>query len=86
MGEQSWLSGELLQQAELARTGVVVVQLHLVGKTASLSARLKYLNFISLLRENSQNGIKVSEIESVDNIKFYNLTGQLDLSDITFGI
>ena len=31
MREQSWLSGELLQQAEFAGAGLVVVQLHLIG-------------------------------------------------------
>ena len=49
MREQSWLSGELLQQAKLASAGLVVVQLHLVCQTAGLSARLKIFQlYISL--------------------------------------
>ena len=45
MREQSWLGGELLQQAQFAGAGLVVVQLHLVCQTPGLAAALKYQHF-----------------------------------------
>ena len=54
MREQSWLGGELLQQAQFAGAGLVVVQLHLVCQTAGLAAALKYQH--SYLSGNTGSG------------------------------